>query len=124
MPRTGPSAWKVSRRRVNAIIAGSSPVNAAPPNPAIAEFLQLIYKNFRVRTERLPVFGDDALERLTRPVLAIVGSKDVMVDSPGIKRRLERHVPRAEVITLSDAGHFLRGQTAPILNFLRHARGA
>jgi pimeloyl-ACP methyl ester carboxylesterase len=112
------------RRRVNAIIAGPSPANAAPPNPAIAEFLQLIYKNFRVRTERLPVFSDDALKRLTMPVLAIVGGKDVMVDSPGIKRRLERNVPRAEMIMLPNAGHFLRGQTAPILDFLRRARVA
>jgi pimeloyl-ACP methyl ester carboxylesterase len=112
------------RRKVNAIIAGPSPASAAPPNSAIAEFLALIYKNFRVRTEHLPIFNDDALKRLTMPVLAIAGGKDVMVDSPGIKQRLERNVPRAEVITLADAGHFLRGQTAPILDFLRKAHGA
>jgi pimeloyl-ACP methyl ester carboxylesterase len=58
------------------------------------------------------------------PVMAIVGGKDVMVDSPGIKRRLERNVQRADVITLPNAGHFLRGQTAPILDFLREAQDA
>ena len=52
------------------------------------------------------------------PVLAIVGGRDVLLDSAGTKRRLERHAPLADVRYIPDAGHFLRGQTAPILEFV------
>jgi pimeloyl-ACP methyl ester carboxylesterase len=110
-------------RKVNRIIAGPAPADAPPPNPAIAAFPQLVFRNFRVRTERLPVIRDDALRGLSMPVLAILGGKDAMVDSPGIKRRLEANVPRVEIRWLADAGHFLRGQTAPILDFLLRANG-
>ncbi|HXC56970.1 MAG TPA: alpha/beta hydrolase [Rhizomicrobium sp.] len=114
-------AW--GRRKVNAIVAGP-PKPGAPPMPtAVGEFLALIYRHFRLRRERLPAISGAALRRLTMPLLAILGGKDVMIDSPGTRRRLERHVPQAEVIWLADDGHFLRGQAAPILGFLRRANG-
>ena len=40
------------------------------------------------------------------------------IDSGGTKRRLEKLVPRAEVVYLREAGHFIPGQTAKILEFL------
>ena len=52
------------------------------------------------------------------PVLAIVGGKDELLDSAETKRRLEHHVSHAEVRYLPEAGHVLRSQTAPILEFL------
>ena len=67
---------------------------------------------------KLPVFSDEALQRLTMPVLAIVGGKDVLMDSAETKRRLERNVPRAEVRYLPEATHFIRGETQAILEFL------
>jgi pimeloyl-ACP methyl ester carboxylesterase len=109
------------RRKVTQIIAGPRPPGAASANPVVTEFLALIFRAFKVRRERLPVFTDEALKRLTMPVLAIVGGKDVMVDSPGIKKRLEQNAPRAEIRWLPDAGHFLTNQTAPVLEFLRRA---
>jgi hypothetical protein len=51
-------------------------------------------------------------------VLAVVGGRDAMLDSPGTRRRLEHAVPRATVRLLPDAGHVLLGQTEPILEFL------
>jgi len=50
--------------------------------------------------------------------MAIVGSKDVLLDSTGTKRRLERNVPQAEIRYLPESGHFITGQTAAILEFL------
>lgn len=105
-------------RKVSAIVAGPAPAGVPPPSPAVAEFLALIYRNFRVRRERLPIVADAALARLTMPVLAILGGKDVMVDSRGTRRRLERQVPHAQIRWLEQAGHVLRGQTMPILDFL------
>lgn len=67
----------------------------------------------------LPVFSDEALRRLTMPVLAIAGGRDVLLDSAGTKRRLERSAPRSEVVLLPEAGHVILGQTQRILSFLR-----
>jgi len=71
---------------------------------------------------KLPIFGDDALKRLTMPVLAILGGKDVLLDSATTKRRLEHNLPRAEIRFLPEAGHLLREQTATILEFLRRPK--
>ena len=56
------------------------------------EFLALIHENFRPRIVKLPMFSDEALQRLTMPVVAILGGKDVLLDSAGTKRRLERNL--------------------------------
>jgi pimeloyl-ACP methyl ester carboxylesterase len=52
------------------------------------------------------------------PVLAIVGAKDVMLDSKETKRRLERTSKSSEVCYLDEAGHFIPGQGAMISEFL------
>jgi pimeloyl-ACP methyl ester carboxylesterase len=83
------------------------------------EFVSLIFENFHPRMDELPIFSDDALKRLTIPVVAIVGGKDELLDSAETRQRLELHVPHAEVHYLPEAGHLLRGQTTPILEFLR-----
>lgn len=67
---------------------------------------------------KLPLFSDEALQRLTMPVLAIVGGNDVLLDSAETKRRLETNVPQAEIRYLPEAGHFIPGQTHAILEFL------
>jgi pimeloyl-ACP methyl ester carboxylesterase len=67
---------------------------------------------------KLPVFSDEALQRLEMPVMAIVGGKDVLFDSAETKQRLEQNVPRAEVRYLPETGHLIPPQTAAILEFL------
>lgn len=59
-----------------------------------------------------------SLRNLTMPLLAIVGARDVLLDSAETKRRLERHAPDGEVIYFQDAGHFIPGQTGRIVAFL------
>ena len=68
---------------------------------------------------KLPVFSDEAPRRLNMPVLAIVGGRDVLLDSAGTKRRLDRHASQAGVIFLPEAGHVIPGQTARVAAFLR-----
>ena len=65
-----------------------------------------------------PIFSDDALKRLTMPLMAIVGGRDVLLDSADTKRRLERVVPHAEIHYLPEVRHFIPSQTKPILDFL------
>jgi pimeloyl-ACP methyl ester carboxylesterase len=106
------------KRKASELVLGRAPANPSPALEYFMKFTALIHENFRMRMVKLPVFSDQALERLNMPVLAIVGGKDVLLDSAETKRRLERNAPRAEVHFIPEAGHFIRGQTQPILQFL------
>lgn len=101
---------------------------AAPPGDALAPeakaygaFMEMVFANFRPRTEALPPFSDAELARLDMPLLAILGAKDVMIDSAGARDRLVRNVPNAEIAWLPEAGHLLIDQGARIDGFLARA---
>lgn len=113
-------AW--GTRKLRESILGRAPAEVPPALRAFLDFVALIHENFRPRMVKLPVFSDAALKRLTMPVLAIVGGKDVLLDSAGTKRRLEANVPHAEIRYLPEAGHVIPGQRAAILQFLRTAQ--
>jgi pimeloyl-ACP methyl ester carboxylesterase len=107
------------KRKLKETVLG--PKAAGIMTPAMrnfAEFLTLIHKNTRPRTERLPVFTDAALKRLTMPVLAIVGARDALLDSADTRRRIQSLLSNAEVLYLHDAGHFIPGQGPTINEFL------
>ncbi|MEV6561770.1 alpha/beta fold hydrolase [Nocardia sp. NPDC051756] len=78
----------------------------------------LTFAEFKPRTERLPIFSDDALRGLTMPMLVIVGSRDVMLDSAVTAERVRRCVPHATVHVLPEAGHAILGQTDTVSKFL------
>jgi hypothetical protein len=67
---------------------------------------------------KLPVFPDKALQSLDILLLAVVGARDVLLDSAQTKRRLESLVNGAQVVYLPEAGHLIAGQTARVLSFL------
>jgi pimeloyl-ACP methyl ester carboxylesterase len=107
------------RRKIMQRMAGGAPARDVPPQlQAFGEFMDLIFRSFRPRTEVLPGFADAELQGLTMPVLAILGAKDVMIDSAGTRDRLTRHVPKAEIRWLPEAGHLLIAQTDAIDRFL------
>jgi pimeloyl-ACP methyl ester carboxylesterase len=106
------------KRRAMRLALGPISLPATPGARAFAEYVLLIHRHFRPRREKLPVFGDDALAGLTMPMLVIVGGRDGLLDSYDTRRRLERAAPHATVRLLPDAGHLLRDQTTPILDFL------
>ncbi|HTR37899.1 MAG TPA: alpha/beta hydrolase [Bryobacteraceae bacterium] len=111
-------------RKLSEMILGRGPANLAKLPPvvqAFAGFMSLVHQSTRPRNFKLPVFRDDALKRLAMPLLAIVGGKDVLLDSAETKRRLEANAPRAEVRYLPQAGHFIPGQAATILEFLERS---
>jgi pimeloyl-ACP methyl ester carboxylesterase len=110
-------AW--GTRKLREMILGRSPDNPSPALEYFVKFVLLIHENFRGRMVKMPVFSDDALQRLSMPVMAILGGNDVLLNSAASKRRLERNVPHAEIRYFPEAGHFIPGQTAAILEFLR-----
>ena len=109
-------AW--GKRKLTERVFGRRPAHVSPAVKAFMGFIALIHEHFRPRMAKLPVFRDESLRRLTMPVLAIVGARDVMLDSAATKRRLERTVPKAEVTMLPDAGHVITGQTERVVQFL------
>ncbi|GAA4590249.1 alpha/beta hydrolase [Planotetraspora phitsanulokensis] len=111
------------RRTLMRLVLGVRPSAEQSADPerdrSFADFVMLIDRHFRPRRDRLPVFADDTLRRLTMPVLVIAGGRDALLDSYGTRRRIARNVPHATVDLLEDAGHLLQGQTSRILGFLR-----
>jgi pimeloyl-ACP methyl ester carboxylesterase len=110
------------RRKLMERILGRAPADPAPPVKAFIDFVALIHRHFRPRLVKLPIFSNHALRNLKVPVLAIVGGRDVLLDSLQTKRRLEQHAPRAQVVYLPQAGHLISGEMGAILEFLRTAQ--
>ncbi|WP_082143948.1 alpha/beta fold hydrolase [Nitratireductor soli] len=106
------------RRKMIERIAGAPSGAPSPDQAAVATFLELIFSHFRPRTAALPRFDDAALDRLSMPVLAIIGGRDVFIDAPGTRARLEAHVHDLTMSFLPDAHHFVPGQTSKIEAFL------
>ncbi|HJQ48806.1 MAG TPA: alpha/beta fold hydrolase [Amycolatopsis sp.] len=102
-------------RRSMKLVAGID----ASETPESAEYVALMFTHFLPRREKLPVFGDDALRRLTMPVQVIVGGRDAMFDSYDTARRAEQAIRHASVTLLPGVAHSIIGQTGPVLAFLR-----
>jgi pimeloyl-ACP methyl ester carboxylesterase len=88
-------------------------------HPEVVDYLATTFSQFLPRRERLPVFADDALRKLTMPVLVIVGGRDAMFDSHDTVRRVDATMPHATVVLLPDVAHSIIGQTRSITEFLR-----
>ncbi|MGW0433380.1 alpha/beta fold hydrolase [Micromonospora sp. NPDC003197] len=102
------------KRRSVAAVAGLS----APQFRAALDAVTLTFTHFKPRTERLPIFSDKALGRLTMPVLVMAGDRDAMFDSAETIQRVRRCVPHATVKLLPGVGHAILGQTETVLTFL------
>jgi pimeloyl-ACP methyl ester carboxylesterase len=110
------------RRKMLERIGGRMDQPLSPSAAAIVDLSNKIFTHFIPRRSTLPQFSDEALQRLKMPVLAILGGKDVFIDAPVTRQRLDENVPDLTMLYLSDAPHFISGQTEAILNFLLGAR--
>jgi pimeloyl-ACP methyl ester carboxylesterase len=109
---------KWGARKVREMIIGRTPANASKAHQHFADFIALIFQHLRPRTKRHPILTDDQLTRLTMPVLAILGGKDMIFDSSAIQGRLKSALAHADIRFIPEAGHFIPAQTKPILDFL------
>jgi pimeloyl-ACP methyl ester carboxylesterase len=109
-------AW--GKRALRTAILGQMPADVSPAARKFGEFFALIHEHTRPRRKKLPVFDDASLRRLTMPVLAVVGGKDVLIDSADTRHRIESRVRNGEVRYLEHAGHFIPGQGGVIGEFL------
>jgi pimeloyl-ACP methyl ester carboxylesterase len=106
------------RRKALELVMG---LPAEEMTPAAEDFLkscELILTHHVIRTQPLPVFSDRLLRRLTMPVLAIVGARDIVFSAKTTRRRLQACVSKTKVVWLPTAGHGLTDQTQAVLEFL------
>jgi pimeloyl-ACP methyl ester carboxylesterase len=108
-------------RKVREMVMGKAPRagELSPPVQKLQDFIMLLHRHFHPRLLKFPLFTPLQLSRLTMPVFAIVGGKDVLLDNAETARRLRAHCVNAEVDFREEAGHFLKERTRPILAFLQ-----
>jgi len=105
-------------RKVREMVFGPAPAALPDVVRPLMDLMGAIGQEFRPRVVKIPRLSDADLAALDMPVLAIVGGRDVLIDSAGTRDRLTRLAPRAEVIYLPDARHFIPGQTGVVMAFL------
>ena len=106
------------QRKLTERIGGKPTEPLSETQTAIAELLELTFAHFVPRRSNLPQITDEALRSLTMPVMAILGGKDVFIDSLETRQRLEANVRNLTVHFLPDAPHFIAGQTDAVRQFL------
>ncbi len=108
-------------RKIREQVFGPAPREIPEFVRPLMELMGLIGRAVHPRRIKIPTITDAGLASLAMPVLAIVGGRDVLIDSDETKARLERHAPRARVIYLPEGRHFLPGQSGAVLEFLLEA---
>ncbi|PZR88628.1 MAG: carboxylesterase [Stutzerimonas stutzeri] len=106
------------KRRMRELVLG--PQVSEPPEalkPVIA-LMEAIGRSIRLRLGMIPRLSDAELARLKMPILAIMGGRDVLIDSDDTPRRLQAFAPHAEISFLPEALHFIPGQSEPVQRFL------
>lgn len=109
-------AW--GRRKALELVMGLPPEERTPAAERFLKSCELVMSHHVIRTQPLPVFRDQALRKLTLPVLVVVGANDVVFNSHTTRRRLQTCVDGARFIWLETAGHGLTDQTTAIGEFL------
>ena len=113
--------WGV--RRMREMVFGRLQGDPPPAARPLIQLMGLIGRTIRPRIVKLPRLSDEELQRLTAPTLVIVGGRDVILNSEDTRRRLAKWAPHAEVVLLPEALHFIPGQAARILEFLKGGSG-
>jgi pimeloyl-ACP methyl ester carboxylesterase len=107
------------KKALDLVVGGRQSSSAdARGQQSYRNFMALVQRHFRPRMERLPIFCNEALHKLTMPVLVVLGAKDVILDSADTKRRLEEHAPSAEICFLAEVGHGVFGERERMFRFL------
>src|SRR5215211_7495785 len=100
------SRW--GRRKAMKLAAGPATRTPSAGDLEIAQFVALIFKHFKPRLGRVPLFDDATLRRLTMPVMLVAGGRDALLDAHDSTRRLMHGVPRATAHHFDSEGTHLQ----------------
>lgn len=99
--------------QLNKLVYGTTEID----NKAL-EFALLIKDNYKPRTDVLPVFEDNTLQKLEFPTLFIGGENDCFYNSGKAASRLNARLKNVQCIVLEKTGHVLINQVDNIVQFL------
>lgn len=104
--------------KIREMVFGPPPKELPAELQLIAGLMESIGRGGKPRILKIPRLTDEELRALTMPILAIVGGRDVLIDSAQTRERLGRNVPQATICFIENGYHFLPGQSARVLTFL------
>jgi len=91
---------KTGKNYLNKLICGKKKVPKV-----VSDFTNLVMENFNPILEPLPIISDDALCKLTMPVMYIAGENDIMLNALKTENRLKENCPNLKSVVLNDTGH-------------------
>ncbi|MBO6635445.1 alpha/beta hydrolase [Parvibaculum sp.] len=106
------------KRRMWELVFGPAQKAPPPEMQALAALMEAIGEAEKPRVLRIPALSDAELAALDMPLIAIVGGRDVLLDSRDTRARLERHAPNAEVSFIEEGYHFLPDTGPRVTGFL------
>jgi pimeloyl-ACP methyl ester carboxylesterase len=111
------------KRKMMEMVFGPAPNPLPEMMRPLAELIETISRATRPRVVKIPRLTDDQLRQLRVPILAIVGGRDVLLDSADTRARLQRNAPHAEIDFIENGYHFLPDQAPRVMDFLtRHVQ--
>ncbi len=109
------------KRKMRELVFGSAPRTLPETVRPLAELMETVGRAIKPRVVSIPQLTDSQLGQLGMPILAIVGGRDVLLDSRDTRERLQRTAPQAEICFIEEGHHFLPGQASRIMDFLERA---
>ncbi|WP_144638337.1 alpha/beta fold hydrolase [Bordetella genomosp. 13] len=109
------------RRRIWERVFGPAPKVVPQEMQPLVELMKSIGRAAKPRVMRIPRLTDARLGELGMPILAILGGRDVLLDSRDTRDRLQRAVPCAEIQFIEAGYHFLPGQAPRVMDFLERS---
>lgn len=106
------------RRKIWELVFGPAPDVLPEAIRPFASLMASIETAVKPRFVTMPRLTDAQLKALHMPLLAIIGGRDVLLDSADTRERLQQNVPQAEVCFIEDGYHFLPDQTSRVMAFL------
>ena len=94
-------------------------VNADKPL-SLHEYGELLIHGIKYRSTKLKplmhLFSDEELQRITMPVLLLIGSKEVVTDVDEVKERAEKLIKNLTFRIIDDGGHTISHEKPEIVN--------
>lgn len=106
------------KRKMRELVFGPTPKVLPEMIRPLAELMETVGGAIRPRVVSIPRLTDEQLGQLKMPILAVVGGRDVLLDSVNTRARLQRAVPHAEIHFIEDGYHFLPDQAPRVMDFL------
>jgi len=109
-------AW--GRRKMMELVFGPERESRPKALELLGPMIRSIRRAAKPRVVRIPRLTDNQLAALRMPILAIVGGRDVLLDSRSTAARLRASAPHAQVRFIEDGYHLLPNETQHVMDFL------